>query len=90
MSREQVTRTSREAFRGISEDGTLGEVQSEVLEALRVARRPVTGREIAKHKDIEGAWKRLPELERRGHAVRVGTRRCTVTGRNATAWTFVS
>ena len=58
--------------------------------ALRVARRPVTGREIATHKNIEGAWKRLPELERSGLARRCGTRRCSVSGRNATAWVIVA
>lgn len=84
--RPQVRPTSIEAFRDYKR-GKLGETQRAVLEALRVAKRPVTGREIAKHKNIEGAWKRLPELERSGHAVRVGTRRCTVSGRNAVAWT---
>ena len=86
--RSQVTDTSREAFNHFKRTD-LGETQLEVLNALRVARRPVTGREIATHKEIEGAWKRLPELERAGLARRCGTRRCTVSGRNATAWVVV-
>lgn len=87
--RSQVTQTSREAFYHF-ERTDLGETQREVLNALRSARRPVTGREIATHKEIEGAWKRLPELERAGLARRCGTRRCTVSGRNATAWVIIA
>lgn len=87
--RPQVQNTSLEAFADYRRSD-LGEAQREVLAALRVARRPVTGREIATHKNIEGAWKRLPELERAGLARRCGTRRCTVSGRNATAWVIVA
>ncbi len=87
--RSQVQATSLEAFTDFRRSD-LGEAQREVLAALRVARRPVTGREIATHKAIEGAWKRLPELERAGLARRCGTRRCTVSGRNATAWVVVA
>lgn len=83
--RAQVRQTSIEAFHEFKRRD-LGEAQRLVLEALRVAKRPVTGREIAHHKSIEGAWKRLPELERAGYAVRVGSRRCTITGKSATAW----
>jgi hypothetical protein len=83
--RPQVQRTSIEAYREIR--GTkLNKAQSDVLCALREAKRPVTGREIAVYKEIDGAWKRLPELERAGRAVRVGTRRCSVSKKNATAW----
>ena len=84
--RAQVTRTSIEAFHEFREEGKLSARAMEVLAALRVAKRPVTGREIAAHKKIDGAWKRLPELERAGRAVRVGTRRCTISGKSATAW----
>ena len=87
--RSQVQATSLEAFTDFRRSD-LGEAQREVLAALRVARRPVTGREIATHKAIEGAWKRLHELERAGLARRCGTRRCTVSGRNATAWVVVA
>lgn len=87
--RSQVQATSLEAFTDFRRSD-LGEAQREVLAALRVARRPVTGREIATHKAIEGAWKRLPELERAGLARRCGTRRCTVSGRNATAWVIIA
>ena len=86
--RAQVQPTSIEAFADFKRSD-LGDAQREVLAALRVARRPVTGREIATHKNIEGAWKRLPELERSGLALRCGTRRCSVSGRNATAWVIV-
>lgn len=84
--REQARETSRAAYHEIKEDGTLGSIQSAVWSALRDARRPVTGREIAQHTSIDGAWKRLPELERAGFAVRSGTTRCSVTGRVSTAW----
>ena len=87
--RQQVQPTSLQAFTHFRR-ADLGDAQREVLAALRVARRPVTGREIATHKNIEGAWKRLPELERSGLARRCGTRRCSVSGRNATAWVIVA
>ena len=87
--RSQVQATSLEAFTDFRRSD-LGEAQREVLAAWRGARRPVTGREIATHKAIEGAWKRLPELERAGLARRCGTRRCPGSGRNATAWVVVA
>ena len=83
--RPQVTQTSIDAYREFKRDDLSG-TQRAVLDALRLAKRPVTGREIAHHRRIDGAWKRLPELERAGKAVRVGTRRCTITRKRATAW----
>ena len=77
---------SSAAFAHISSTGALGEAQSEVLAALRKAKRPVTGRELAHHKRIDGAWKRLPELERAGAVRRCGSIKCSVTGRKATTW----
>ena len=88
--RAQVTRTSIDAFNEFRDEGKLSKRAHEVLSALRIAKRPVTGREIAVHQKIDGAWKRLPELERAGRAVRVGTRRCTVSGKTAQAWVILA
>jgi len=78
--------TSAEAFREYRESGELGEAQRAVLRALRSAPRPVTGAEIAEHMNLKGAWKRLSELERHGKAEKVGTRRCSISGKKASAW----
>ena len=84
--RSQVTETSRLAYHHIQSEGQLGDIQRIVWRALRDATKPHTGREIAKHTNIDGAWKRLPELERAGYATRCGSMKCSVTGRVSTAW----
>ncbi len=80
--------TSHEAAKHIASSGSLGKVQRQVLDALRryTFHGCVTGRELAELNGIDGAWKRLPDLERAGLAERVGTQKCTVTGRKATSW----
>jgi predicted ArsR family transcriptional regulator len=86
--RPQVKETSFQAWQEIKTT-TLGEKQRAVYDALKSAKRPVTGREIAQFLNLDGAWKRLPELERRGLVMRSGTRRCSVTGRSAQTWVRV-
>jgi len=85
-----IASTSRQAYYEFKAEGKLSARAQEVLAALRVAKRPVTGREIAEYKGIDGAWKRLPELERSLLAVRCGTRRCSITKCNATSWRAVT
>lgn len=86
--RPQVTENSVESWRDIK-PRKLSKRRQSVYDALRDATQPVTGREIAEHVCIDGAWKRLPELERLGLAKRVGTRKCSITGRSAQTWTRV-
>ena len=86
--RPQVTETSREAWNDLKAK-KLGERQKAVYNALKVARRPVTGREIENYLGLSGAWKRLPELERLGLAERAEPRKCRITGRSAQTWTPV-
>ena len=88
-TRREDPETSRGAARTLVASGRMAETTGRVLAALREAKRSVTGREIAKYRDIDGAWKRLSDLEKEGLALRAGTRKCSVTGRNATAWVAV-
>lgn len=88
--RPQVLDTSRMAYDHIQTEGHLGDIQKIVWRALSDATKPHTGREIARHTNIDGAWKRLPELERAGYAVRCGTIKCSVTGRLSTGWKSAS
>ena len=78
--------TSAEAFATLKDSGKLGRLHRAVLRGLGESKRPVTGRELGAHLGIDGAWKRLPELERLGFVVRDGTRKCSVTKVRATAW----
>ena len=84
--REQVRQTSIDSFREMQKTNRLSKGQRAVFDALKIARRPHTGREIAQYLEMDGAWKRLPELERQGRARRVGTKCCEVTNKTATAW----
>lgn len=78
--------TSAEAFATLKDSGKLGRLHRAVLKGLGQAKRPVTGRELGQHLGME-AWRRLPELERRGFVERdTNTRKCSVTGKRATAW----
>ena len=78
--------TSAESFATLKASGKLGRLHRAVLRGLGEAKRPVTGRELSKHLGME-AWRRLPELERLGFVVRdTTTRKCSVTGKRATAW----
>ena len=78
--------TSAEAFATLKDSGKLGRLHRAVLKGLGEAKRPVTGRELGAHLGME-AWRRLPELERLGFVVRdTTTRKCSVTGKRATAW----
>ena len=77
--------TSAEALATLKDSGQLGRLHRAVLRGLGEAKRPVTGRELGAHLGME-AWRRLPELERLGFVERVGTRKCSVTGKRATAW----
>ena len=78
--------TSAESFATLKDSGKLGRLHRAVLKGLGQAKRPVTGRELGAHLGME-AWRRLPELERLGFVVRdTTTRKCSVTGKRATAW----
>jgi DNA-binding Lrp family transcriptional regulator len=66
--------------------GKLGTQQRAIVEALKKAKRPVSGREIARELGIDGAWKRLSELEKCGRIERRGVVLCTVTRKEVTAW----
>ena len=64
-------------------------IWTQVLVALRDGAGPDerTAREMAKYNDLpHSVHKRLPEMERRGLITRGETRRCVVSGRNATTW----
>lgn len=86
MSSGQLSLTSLWAYQEVLREGKVGRAQATIIVALREASGPMTGREVADRTAIDGAWKRLPELERAGLIRRVGTTRCSVTGRRATAW----
>ena len=81
--------TSAESFATLKDSGKLGRLHRAVLRGLGEAKRPVTGRELGAHLGME-AWRRLPELERLGFVERVGTQKCRVTGKRATAWERVA
>ncbi len=78
--------TSAESFATLKDSGKLGRLHRAVLRGLGESKRPVTGRELSERAGLEGAWKRLSELEKLGFVQRVGTRKCFVTGKRATAW----
>ena len=73
--------TSREAYESI-----LGELPQRQQEAWELLKQfgPCTARELNAHRD--GIWKRLSELRAKGAAKEVGTRKCSVSGRNAIVW----
>jgi hypothetical protein len=77
--------TSAESFATLKDSGKLGRLHRAVLKGLGESKRPVTGRELGQHLGME-AWRRLPELERLGFVQRVGTQKCSVTGKRATCW----
>lgn len=86
LARTSDPATSKSAAAAMVESGALASTLDHVWQLLR-ARQDSTARELARtHEDYDNAHKRLPELERLGFVVRVGTRRCSVTNRPATVW----
>ena len=64
-------------------------IWTQVLVALRDGAGPEerTAREMVEYNDLPTTvHKRLPEMARRGLITRGQTRRCVVSGRNATTW----
>jgi len=77
--------TSAIAYRGISEDGTLGKQQQAVIDCLTLASDPMTSAEIEYRTNIR-AHKRMRELAQINLVTEAGQRKCTITGRLAITW----
>ena len=86
-----TTETSRKAYDRLVKSGKLGQRQLEVLEAV-AKYGPGTASELRDRyhertgNDLEGLWKRLPEL-RMKHAVTADDHRiCGITGHDCMVW----
>ena len=77
--------TSLEAYKHLVDSGTLSQRRWEAFQILFVY-GPATGNEVAAHGCRPGLWKRLSELARLGLVREVGTKKCSITGEEVTAW----
>jgi hypothetical protein len=77
--------TSIEAYERLVKEGRLGQLQLKVAWLL-ASRGAMTAQELCREGGHSGLWKRLSELRELGHVVEVGTRKCSVTGREAILW----
>ena len=71
--------------------GSLPERRAKVFKALQeyvnVAKMdPPTARELCKFFDLDGGWKRLPELEKENLVHRGPARACKISGKTANTW----
>ncbi len=69
--------------------GTLTVRQCEVL-ALLTEWPGRTAQELQEHTAMRGVWKRLSELRKKGYLVEKGTKKCSITGRNAIVWSLAT
>ena len=88
LARSDDPESSHEAAEAVVSSGRHGAQCQAVIDALRGRVVPVTSRELANAMGVgrDVTARRLPDLEKRGHVVRAGMRRCTVSGRRAVAW----
>lgn len=80
-----MRQTSVEAYNDIMVSGLLGKRQKDAY-AVLYENGPLTGNELSLKMGIPGQWKRCSELKKRGLALEVGERLCSVTGRNCITW----
>lgn len=71
--------------------GSLPERRAKVFkhlsEYVNVAKNdPPTARELCEHFDLNGGWKRLPELEKENVIHRGFPRTCKISGKTANTW----
>ena len=82
------TETSLKAYYEILDK--LPKRRAQVLEQLKMYidtnKRGPTAQELVGWSDLQGAWKRLPELAKMGAAHKCGERRCSITGATAATW----
>jgi len=84
-----VEETSKQAFKKINEEGLLGNMQQQVLQAIK-ALEDCTDKEISTHTriPINCVTPRRNELYGLNLITQKNTRNCSVTGRQAKTWTI--
>jgi hypothetical protein len=80
-----MTSTSKNALAYITSTGRRARIRDLVLEQLDLAPAGLTGAEI-NARVVQGANRRLSELERAGLVYKDGTRECRETGLRAVVW----
>jgi len=80
-----VTITSREAYKKISNDGTVGQQAQHILFLLKFKGVPMTNKEIQKSTGLEisSVSGRVNDLKKHGKVMVVGKRPCEITGNTA-------
>lgn len=80
-----MRKTSVDAYNYIIQSGILSKLHTKAYKVL-YEKGPLTGRELSVAMELEGQWKRCSELKKRGLAIEVGERECSVTGMLAYVW----
>tara|TARA_R100001369_G_scaffold82140_1_gene113683 strand:+ start:232 stop:492 length:261 start_codon:yes stop_codon:yes gene_type:complete len=77
-----MTSTSIEAYRTITQDGTVGQQAEEILTYLKIQGKPMTNKEIQRSTGLEisSVSARVNDLKKHNKVVVVGKRPCEVTG----------
>ena len=80
-----MTSTSIEAYKTISENGTVGQQAEDILSFLQIQGHPMTNKEIqtATGLEISSVSGRVNDLKKHGMVKVVGKRLCKVTGNTA-------
>ena len=80
-----MTSTSIEAYKTISENGTVGQQAEDILSFLQIQGYPMTNKEIqtATGLEISSVSGRVNDLKKHGMVKVVGKRPCKVTGNTA-------
>ena len=81
-----MTSTSIEAYKTISEDGTVGQQAEDILSFLKFKGKPMTNKEIQRSTGLEisSVSGRVNDFKKHNKVVVVGKRPCEVTGRMVT------
>lgn len=80
-----IRQTSVIAYNEIKDSGLLGKRQKHAYDVL-YKKGPLTGNELSTYMNMPGQWKRCSELKKRGLAIEVGKRKCSITGKLALLW----
>lgn len=84
-----MRQTSIDCYHQIKREGLLSERRLQVLEAM-IAKSPCTAGELERYMNskfnVRGGWKQLSILRDQGVVKELGTRPCSITGRNVIEW----
>tara|TARA_R110002049_G_scaffold231127_2_gene403420 strand:+ start:17841 stop:18266 length:426 start_codon:yes stop_codon:yes gene_type:complete len=84
-----MRQTSIQCYHQIKREGLLSKRRIQVLESLLAIGQCTAGeleRHINSNYNVRGGWKQLSILREQGVVQELGTRPCTITGRNVIEW----